>query len=91
MSRASIIRTDIYARDELEFKAYLAERGFVNVELFPSKKHNFLNIFFENPAEYMKYKLRGIEQEFMASRSHVYFYDFEDDFDVEDIFGDESN
>lgn len=91
MPKASIIKTDIYARDELEFRAYLKERGFSNVELFPSKRHNFLNIYFENPAEYMKYTLRGIEQEFMASRSHVYFYDLEDDFDVGDIFGDESS
>ena len=91
MTRASIIRTEIYARDEIEFKTFLAERGFINVELFPSKTHSFLNIFFENPAEYMKYKLRGIEQEFMSSRSHVYFYDLEDDFDVGEVFGDENN
>ena len=91
MNRASIMKTEIYAKDELAFKAYLAERGFTDLELFPSKTHNYLNIYFENPAEYMKYKLRGIEQEFMASRSHIYYHDFEDDFDIEEFFGDESN
>jgi len=92
MVKASIIRTKIRASDEAEYKAFLKERGFDNVELFPSKKHSNLNIYFEKPAEMMTYTLRGLEQSFMASRSHVYYYDLEDPFDeLGDIFGDEDN
>ncbi len=91
-AQASIIKTEILASDELEYKAYLKENGFERVEIFASTKHPYLNIYFENPAEYMVYALRGVEQRFMSSRSHVYYYDLEDTFDdLEDIFGDEDH
>ena len=92
MSVARIITTKIRASDEAEYRAYLKELGFEKVDLFPSKAHSNLNIYFENPAEVMTYTLRGVEQAFMASRSHIYFYDLDEPFDeLGDIFGDEDN
>lgn len=91
MTKASIIKTEILASDELEYRAFLKEHGYTSIELFPSKKHQHLNIYFEKPAEHMTYVLRGLEQKFMSSRSHVYYYDLEDDFDVGEVFGDENN
>lgn len=91
-AQASIIKTEILASDELEYKTFLGENGFQKVELFPSTRHPYLNIYFENPAEYMIYALRGVEQKFMSARSHVYYYDLDDYIDdIGDIFGDEDN
>ena len=91
-AKASIIKTDILSSDELEFRNYLKQCGFNRVELFPSAKHSHLNIYFENPADYMIYALRGLEKRFMSARSHVYYYDLDDYIDdLEDIFGDENN
>lgn len=92
MTAARIIRTEILNRDEEEFRQYLKDNGFSKVEIFQSKVHSNLNIYFDNPAEVMTYTLRGIEQKFMAKRSHVYYYDLEEPFDdLGDIFGDEDN
>jgi len=91
-ANASIIKTEILASDELEYRAFLKDNGFTSAELFASSKHPYLNIYFENPADYMIYALRGLEQRFMSSRSHVYYYDLEDYIDdLEDIFGDENH
>lgn len=93
MSRAKIIRTEIRATDLAEFRSFLKERGYneEKVNVFASKAHSFVSLYFENPAEFMTYKLRGLEQRFMADRSHIYFYDLEDNFDIGDFFDDEDN
>ena len=87
--KAITIRTDIRVSDETEYKEFLKEKGFDKVEIFPTKANTCLSAYFENPAEFMRYKLRGIEQEFMGLRSNVYFYDLDEPFDdLHDIFDD---
>lgn len=87
---AKTFKTEILVDDEKEFRLFLKERGFGNIEVFSSEKDEYLYLYFDNAAQYMKYKLRGIEQSFMATRSHTYYYDLDQPFDeLDDIFGED--
>ena len=89
----NIIRTKIYAEEEKEFRKFLEDAGFSNFDLFPNKDKIYLNISFHAPATIMNYKLRGVENNYKASRSNTYYYDLDQDWDDEagDFFGDEND
>ena len=89
----NIIRTKIYAEEEKEFRLFLENAGFSNFDLFANKDKIYLNICFHTPATIMTYTLRGVENDYKASRSNTYYYDLDQDWDDEagDFFGDEND
>lgn len=92
MVRASSIRTTIHKNDLEEFKNFLIAKGLVHFTISEVAATGYLNLYFENSAEIMKYKLKGMEAEYRSTRRDRYFYDMHDAWGEEqtkDFFGDE--
>ncbi len=90
---SSIVRTKIYDEEKKAFRSYMLAAGFSNFSLITQKNGLYLNIEFPTPESVFNYRLRGIENSYMATRSNTYFYDLDQDWDDEanKFFGDEDD
>lgn len=80
--------TGIRVEDQATFEKFLSAKGVTHYELFPIQDGSYLGIGFTVGGEMMKYKLRGLEHEFMKTYFSQW-YDFEAEWDkiMPEVFG----
>jgi len=90
---SSIVRTKIYTEEKKAFRSFMLDAGFADFSLVARKNDLYLSIEFATPESVFNYRLRGIENAYMATRSNTYFYDLDHDWDDEarDFFGDDDD
>jgi hypothetical protein len=71
------VKTRIIREDVKTFTAFLEEKGVVNFSVFVPKDSVFVYVQFLKGGEMMKYRLRGLEDEFIANHGLSYEFNFE--------------
>lgn len=90
---SNIVRTKIYNEEKKAFKSFMLTAGFADFSLISPKNGLYLNIEFATTQSVFNYRLRGIEDAYMSTRSNTYFYDLDHDWDDEanEFFGDNND
>lgn len=91
-SAFSTVKTRILCEDVGRFEEFLKENGVLNFNVVVPKDSVFVYVQFLRGSEMMKYRLRGLEEEFIVKHGLSYDYDFDNAWqDIVDVITGDDN